>query len=875
MTEQPQTGSPDGVLVSSDAGTPSAFSGVRRLGGSAARPADSGDGWADALEALEFEAVLSDIAARAAGPLGAASLRARRPLSDIAPIGEELARVGELAALARAGKGVAAEPVPELDQVLARLRVAGSVLDGRELLALRRTLTASRLVQAELRRIAADAPRVSALTLPAVEKSLERRLETALDDDGGVRDAASSALASARSDVRAARERLVQKLEAMLRGLGGEGGVTLRDGRYVLPVPRDLRQRPDGIVHGESASGATLYLEPSAAIPLGNAMREAEARAQREELRVLRDLTELLRPGQAELAAHHATCVAVDDLVARAKWAVDMDGHVPRVAPAPAELRIVNGRHPLLLGDSAARRLGAWDSPSAGQPVDEAAAVEGDVASAESPSRRAAEPPSRPAVVPFDLTLDGAERTVLLSGPNTGGKSVLLKAVGLHVVLTQSGIVPPLGPGSVLPVFSRVFADIGDRQSIAANLSTFSAHLSALRLILDEADSRSLVLLDEIGSGTDPAEGAALAGAALVALTRRGAVTLATTHLGALKRLATTTPGIVNASLQFDAATLQPTYRLVKGVPGRSYGIAIARRLGLREDVIAEAESHVPEAERSLDALLAVVEQRAREQMAREQELTSQLEQVAGRARALAAQAETQAEREQHLRRRERDAERTGREQARRYLLEAREKVEAAIARAGAAGEEAAREARRAVEAAAAAEAEALMRADSAAGRLGGSVAAAEGLEPGQRVRLESGSDGEVLEIRGNDVVVRVGSLKVVVDRSTLSPLPNRPAAGPPGRRIAEPPSRRATEPSYEVDLRGMTGDEAEQVVLGALDRAVLAEQPFLRIIHGKGTGVVRERVQQVIGRDRRVRSHGFAPANQGGTGVTVVEFAP
>jgi DNA mismatch repair protein MutS2 len=838
MNEQAQTESPDGVLVSSDAGTPSVFSGAWRLGGTPARgdglSPDVAGSWFEALQALEFDAVLGDVAARAAGSLGAASVRARRPVSDLPRIREELARVGELATLARAGKGMVAEPVPELDQVLARLRVAGSVLDGRELVALRRTLAASRLVQAELRRIAADAPRIASLQLPPLEKSLERRLETALDDDGGVRDAASSALASARSDVRTARERLVQKLEAMLRGLGGEGGVTLREGRYVLPVPRDLRQRPDGIVHGESASGATLYIEPSAAIPLGNAMREAEARAQREELRVLRDLTELLRPVHAELMTHHATCVAVDDLVARARWAVDMDGHVPEVAAAPTDLRIVNGRHPLLLGG----------------------------------------PPARP-VVPFDLILEGAERTVLLSGPNTGGKSVLLKAVGLHVALTQSGVIPPVGPGSVLPMFSRVFADIGDRQSIAASLSTFSAHLTALRLILDEADSASLVLLDEIGSGTDPAEGAALAGAALVALTRRGAVTLATTHLGALKRLATTTPGIVNASLQFDAATLQPTYRLVKGIPGRSYGIAIARRLGLRNDVLAEAESHVPEAERSLDALLALVEQRARDQVTREQELTSRLEQVASQAQALAAQAEAQAVREQSLTRREREAERAGREQARRYLLEAREKVEAAIARAGAAGEEAAREARRAVEAAAALEAEALARADSATRRLGGPVAHAAGLEPGQRVRLQSGSDGEVLEIRGNDVVVRVGSLKLVVDRSALSPLPSRRAAEPPSRRVAEPPSRLAAEPSYEIDLRGLTGDEAEQVVVGALDRAVLAEQPFLRIIHGKGTGVVRERVQKVLGRDRRVRSHGFAPANQGGTGVTVVEFAP
>ncbi|MDX2121395.1 MAG: hypothetical protein SF070_10120, partial [Gemmatimonadota bacterium] len=649
MTELIETKSPDGVLVSSDAGTPSAFL------GDSAPPAGAGhpDPWAAPLADLEFPAVLELVAARAAGPLGAASIRARRPLSDTEAVREELLRVEQLARLARGGKGVVAEAVPEAATILSRLRITGSVLDGQELLALRRTLTAARLVVGELRRVAADAPQVAPLEVPLPVKPLEKRLEQSLDDDGAVRDSASPALAAARSDIRTGRERLVQKLEQLLRAVGGEGGVTLRDGRYVIPVPRDLRSRPDGIIHGESASGATLYLEPAAAIGLGNAMREAEARATREELKVLRDLSELLRPHVAELRALHQMCVAVDDLVARAKWAVAVEGFLPEMLSAPCELRIMNGRHPLLLA-----------------------------AAAESPSRRTAEPASRAAeppttVVPFDLSLVAGERTILLSGPNTGGKSVLLKATGLAVALAQSGVIPPVGPGSLLPVCRRIFSDIGDRQSIAASLSTFSAHVTLLREILDHADDGSLVLLDEIGSGTDPAEGAALAAAALVALTRRNALTIATTHLGALKRLATSTPGVVNASLQFDAATLRPTYLLVKGVPGRSYGLAIARRLGVREDVLAEAESQVPDAERSLDALLAQVEGRERDLAERERELRLRLETAEAHAAALAAQAEAQQIRDTALRKREKEAERAAREQARAFLLEAREQVEA------------------------------------------------------------------------------------------------------------------------------------------------------------------------------------------------------
>ena len=820
MNDQTETDLPNGVLVSLDAGTPSAL---------------EGGGWG---EALEFPAVLEQVAGFAAGPLGAESVRRRRPVADIPWIQSELLRVEELARLVRAARGLVPEAVPELGRPLARLRIPGSVLDGPELVAFRRTLAAGRLVSAELRRIAADAPHVAALEAPPVEKSLERRLEQALDDDGGVRDTASPALAAARSDIRTARERLVQRLEAILRATGGEGTVTLRDGRYVIPVPRDLRNRPDGIVVGESASGATLYIEPSTTIPLGNALREAEALAVREELKVLRGLTDMLRPEIQSLRDLHAMCVMVDDLSARAKWAVAVDGHAPSVSLAPAELRITNGRHPLLIPVAAGTQN--------------------------------AERGTRNTPVPFDLTLEGPERTVLLSGPNTGGKSVLLKAVGLHLMLAQSGIVPPVGPGSALPAVTRIFADIGDRQSIAASLSTFSAHLALLRVILIEADDASLVLLDEIGSGTDPAEGGALASATLETLTLRGTMTLATTHLGALKELATRTPGIVNASLQFDAATLQPTYRLVKGIPGRSYGIAIARRLGLPEDVLASAEAQVPDRERSLDALLAAVELREREQMRRETDLAAQATENQARSGALESQAESQAIREAALRKREKEAERAAREQARQYLLEAREKVEAAIAKVEAAADsESAREARRMVEQAAGAEAEALKTIDrEAGGRDGGK---AEGLPAGRRVRLESGTVGEVLETRGDGkVVVRVGSLKLVADPASLTPV-----SGEPARRPA-PPSRPdpAEGADYEIDLRGLTGDEAEQTVLAALDAAILAEQPYLRIIHGKGTGVVRERVQQVVRRDRRVKSHAFAPSNQGGTGVTMVEFS-
>ena len=812
--------SSDGVPTDFEAGTPSPL------------PADR---TADGLEAIELEPVLDVVAGHAAGPLGAARVRARGPTQDLEWIRQELARVGEVAALFRRGDGLLAEPVPDVARPLSRLRIEGSVLEGQDLVAIQRVLGSARRVHADLRRVKDLAPLAAALSQELPEKSIERRLEQSLDADGSLLDTASPGLAAARREVQHARQRLLRRLDALLRGLDSatapaDASVTVRGGRYVIPVRRDSRSRPAGIVHDESGSAGTLFVEPTEAIELGNAMREAEIEEEREALRVLRELTGMLRPELPALRGAMEMCVAVDDLVARARYAIAVKGEVPEVVAAPSAIRIVDGRHPLLLAGS--------------------------------------EP-----VVAFDLEMDPSERTLLISGPNTGGKTVILKAVGLASAMAQSGIVPPVGGGSRLPVFGGFFADIGDRQSISASLSTFSAHVAMLRRILADADAGSLVLLDEVGSGTDPAEGAALAAAILASLTARGALTLATTHLGALKDLASHTAGVVNASLQFDAATLTPTYRFVKGVPGRSYGLAIARRLGIAGEILSDAEARVPDAERNLDALLAAVEERgreARETQARLEQREAELEALGAR---LTAQDERQRAREAELKRLEKDADRAGRRQARQYLMDARRLVEEALGAARAAGtaEEAAREARRMVEQGIGEHAEPAEESDTAE-----RVAEQAAIAAKTRVRLPSGGTGEVLELRDDGTaVVTVGAMKVVLESSLLTPLPPSGRSRKEARAAARPAT--SSDPSaaaLEVDLRGLTGDEAEQATIAAVDAAVLAEQPFLRIIHGMGTGVVRERVRRVVSGDRRVTRFGFAPRSQGGTGVTIVEFS-
>jgi DNA mismatch repair protein MutS2 len=813
----------DGVqALTVSAGTPSSFPGV------------AGEGTAETLELLR---ALALVASWAAGPLGAESIMARRPGTDPTAIERDLELVREGLALARHHEGFDVVAAPDIRAALGRLRIEGSVLDGPDLVALKAALTAARLVGLELRRVAPRAPMVGALAVPVPERRIESRLEGAFDEQGELLDNASPGLLRARRAVRSAREKLVKKLEAMLRAAEPQAvpsgaSVTMRNGRYVIPVRRDARSRPTGIVHDESGSAGTLFIEPAEAIELGNALREALADEGLEVLAVLRELTNMLRPHRDGIRAAHAMCIAADDLQARARYARSVDAEVPAIGEPGSPLELRQARHPVLLAQAGS-------------------------------------------AISFDLVLAPGERTLVISGPNAGGKTVLLKAVGLSVALVQSGIVPPLGPGSRIPVCTRIIADIGDHQSIAANLSTFSAHVATLREIFAAADGGTLVLLDELGSGTDPAEGAALAWATLEALHARGTLTLATTHLGVLKTLASALAGVVNGSMEFDAATLSPTYRFQKGIPGRSYGLAIARRLGVDSAVLARAEQQVPERERALDALLHEVEQRDQAVRAREADVRAREEESASRLESIEAREQSAAEREKTLRRTEKDADSRAQRQAREYLLEARKRVESAMAAAvNARSELEAREARRTIEEA--------ISALPTEGRKDGTTERVtegrkDGLTEGARVRLASGTVAKVEEVRGDGrLVLRAGNVRLTVPRDEIAEvLPVGPSARQTVGQSVLPSFRPSVseDASFEIDLRGLRVDEAEAATLSALDAAIIADNPFLRIIHGKGTGAVRERVHALLKGDRRIARYGLAPANQGGSGATVVEF--
>lgn len=800
-----------------------------------------------ALTVLEYRETMERVAARAGSELARQALLSLEPTDDLERARRELARLAETLRFLQLRADWAPPVTPDARAPLRILAVEGGVLESGGVLLLARLLEASEALRKALAADPEDEleggdfpsafPGLARLRGRLVRQpDLRGRLREVVDDDGEVRDGASSQLRTLRKRLRGARSRVVQALDRYLESLSDrirvpDASVSIRDGRHVIPIRREGKSEVGGIIHGESASGATLFVEPPVAIRLTNELQELEREEEREIQRILRELSEECRPLRAELEEGLEALVDFETLWARARTARAWEAEVPELTPPDdGETRIVSGRHPLLLETG--------DDP----------------------------------VVPFDLVLEPHERALVVSGPNTGGKTVLLKALGLVHLLSQSGVAPPVGPGTRLPLVRDVFADIGDEQSIVQSLSTFSAHLANAIEILEGARAGTLVLMDEMGTGTDPAEGAALSRAILETLVEKGARAVVTSHLGALKRLDREGSGIVNASLLFDPERIAPTYRLRKGRPGRSYGLAIARRLGVPEPVLQRAEEYVDSGELEVESLLATLEEK-------ERRLSVALEE-ARVARARAEELEKEAEtREARLTERERKAEARAREEARQLLLEAREEVEEAIRGLQTAGEgdreAATHEARRRVEEAARRQRE---EAPALPERRPTGTGAA--VSPGARVRVRgSGASGRVREVRDDRVTVEVGGLRLEVPAGEVEPVEGDGSDASSDDGSSEGPRRGGgwtgpdLEASSEADLRGLRVDEVELELARSLDAAVLSGLSRLRVIHGKGTGAVKGRVRELLQEDSRVTEFRDGRPGEGGTGVTVVEL--
>lgn len=537
------------------------------------------------LRVLEWDR-LKQFVAHEADSAGGKQLCLNLELSEHRIVIEQLLdETKEALAMYQARSGMSAAGLPELDEVLERLKI-GASLSSAELLAVRNTLVIGRKFRSNLSQLESEHfPRLTAFmpALPQAEKLIQE-IDNAIDDGGNVKDKASPLLRSLRQEVLKYDSMIKETLQRIIHSATQAKALTdplytQRNGRFVLPVNASMRSSVNGIVHDSSASGLTVYVEPIAVLELSNQQRMKQAEIEREIARILDVLTRFAISHFEAITDTYATCIQLDAIMARAKIAFKYKGERPELSQ-DEKFHLFNARHPLLMLQD-----------------------------------------EQTVVVPNDIVLGGnAGRTLIITGPNTGGKTVLLKTIGIFSLMLRAGLLLPVSPGSTAAIFTRVCADIGDEQSLEQSLSTFSSHMKNIVEVVDQCAAGSLVLLDELGAGTDPREGAALARAVLEFLNQSGAVTISTTHFGELKTLAYTEPSFVNGSLDFDEQTLSPTYKLRLGVPGSSKATTIARRLGLNASVIDRARELVEVHDQDLQRTVELLEIKLREATVREEQ---------------------------------------------------------------------------------------------------------------------------------------------------------------------------------------------------------------------------------------------------------------
>ena len=837
---------------------------------------------------LEWAQVLALLAREARTPMGRELATATLPFTDPGAIRRALGETRQARA-AMVQTGVPPwEGIPDVRPTLETARVPGSVAEAADLAALIPLLDAAGRLLAYGRAIQPVAPDLAeALAGFPRQTELAELLRRSLDADGQVRDEAAPALRRVRQRIRDLRRELVKRLEAYFAAPNAdttfqERYVTVRHGRYVLPIRAEAKGRLRGIVHDRSQSGATLFVEPEAVVEANNDLVQAAREEETEILRILAALTDAVRAALPELDALVAGIGGLDLIFARGALAERMEA----VEPAIGEERDVflpGALNPLLLAQSWRAAAGAAVA-GRGEPEASQAdmGIEPAVAGRGAAEGEPSEYKNAVTVVPMDIEI-GAERPVLvITGPNAGGKTVALKTLGLLVLMAQSGCHVPARDGARLPVFSQCFAIVGDEQSVAENLSTFSAFVKQLREVLERVDARSLVLLDELGAGTDPDDGAALAQAVLEALATRGAVVAASTHLEPLKGFASTHPRARNASVEFDPERLAPTFRLIYDRPGQSYALSIGARLGLPAALIERAHAHRSTQQRQLQELLARLDDRDRQDAERAAQLErreaesagllaraqAELEAATASARATVARAKAEAQRlvtevrrhvnEEWDRLKRAEKSRPELERARKRLVATAQQVE--------------------------------HTAGAAAPEPGG----AGPVTAGDRVEITHlGLKGDVLGVDGETVTVQAGAVTVKVPMQALRvvsrgpspqrgegemyPRPRRGRGQGEGARMAEggrisTPGKSAV--AVELNIIGRTTDEARDLLEKYLDDAFLAGLTSVRIIHGKGTGALRRAVEEVLSAHPLVAEHRPGASSEGGGGATVATLS-
>ncbi len=783
------------------------------------------------LHTLELPAVLEMLAQQAVGETARERALSLTPSTDRAEVARRLEETGAAKTMMTVRGSPSFSGVKDVRASLSRADLGGA-LNTRELLDIARVLQCARLVRSY---IADDSVGKTAIDYLfhglRANKFLEEKITTSIVGEDEIADSASAELATIRRQMRAAAARAREALQKILSSPSyakalQEPIITMRSDRYVVPVRADHKGAVPGLVHDISASGMTLFIEPMAAVKANNELRELTAKEKLEIERILAELSADCAEHREDIAEDFELLVRLDLIFAKAKLSYKLDCQEAALEDRGIVLR--HARHPLL---------------------DQAKAV------------------------PIDVELGEDFDTLIITGPNTGGKTVSLKTIGLLAVMNQCGLHIPAGDGSKLPIFHNILADIGDEQSIEQSLSTFSAHMTNIVGILDACDARSLLLFDELGAGTDPTEGAALAIAIIEYVRKCGAITAATTHYAELKVYATNESGVQNASCEFDVETLRPTYRLLVGIPGKSNAFAISRRLGLREEIIDDARERVSSESASFEATIEKLEQTRLLLEKDRNEAALKLRQAEENAK---KSAQLKAELEVRLEK----AELKSRREAERILAEARETAEQIFSEL----DEMKRHANEEENAQRINEARSelrrrLNRAEEALRQEPETLApqqqSARPVRPGDVVQIKSmGMKAEVISVSPErELSLRAGIMNVTAREDEVLLLEGVAAQTQKniaGRSAAQ---LRSAGIQPQIDLRGMEAVEAVLAAERYLDSAVMARMGTVTIIHGKGTGALRTAIHQMLKRNKAVKSFRLGRYGEGETGVTVVEL--
>lgn len=787
----------------------------------------------NSFKILEFDKILARLRECATSTFGKELAAKLEPADDYETVRESLSLTTEAVKIF----AISAPPLGgfrDVRETFKKIKL-GSVAEAEELLDVLSTMYTMRQVKIFFKETEIDAPQLKARASELeILGNLERQLDNAIDEHGAVRDTASVELQKIRRDLRAAQSRIKSEIFDILHDAGKQkffqdAIVTMRGDRYVLPVKLEYKSQFPGIVHDQSATGATVFIEPLAVVNLNNSVKQLEAEERHEVARILRTLSDAVRKNLDTLTANVMILADVDLLFAKARLARDMNATEPLLA---GFTDLKSARHPLI------------DSAS---------------------------------VVPVDIQLGENFSMLLVTGPNTGGKTVSMKTLGLLALMTQAGLYIPAAGGSRIAVFTNIFADIGDEQSIEQSLSTFSAHMTKIVTILDDVTATDLVLLDEIGAGTDPDEGTALAMSILERLLQIGAATIATTHYSELKTFAYSTAGIENACVEFDSETLRPTYRLLIGIPGASNAFAISQRLGLPQSLILRAKQLITADHANFEQVISelenqrmLFEQRNAEIFERQQQVIKHEKKIAemrdeiaktkgdiirkAKEKSAAMVRETKREAEEIIAALKEQFDDAGVKRRQQVIQQARDKL---------------REAEN----------------DSATGIIAdkfvGTRIDKKTLYVGDTVYIKPlDQKGTVLSIEkdGTELIVQIGALRTTVKLSSCRFVSR-------GAQVIQQPPPPATNQNRgstgllqktatvrrSIDIRGMTVDEAEQVCGKFIDDAQLSGLKQILIIHGKGTGALRIGVHDYLRGNGSVASFQFADQDEGGTGATLV----